>query len=153
YVVFELLEGKTLRQRMGTAPLPARKAAEYGVQIARGLAAAHEKGIVHRDIKPENLFVTDDGRLKILDFGLAKLNPVLARRHEGDEPITGPTVTGPQAVIGTAAYMSPEQVRGLAVDGRSDIFALGAVLYEMLSGQRAFHKQTAVETQSAVLNE
>ena len=138
YVVSELLEGETLRQRMGGAALPQRKAIDYSQQIAHGLAAAHEKGIVHRDLKPENLFITRDGRVKILDFGLAKL----AQPEDGQVQTDIPTRrvdTDPGTVMGTVGYMSPEQVRGQAVDHRSDIFAFGAILYEMLSGKRAFH--------------
>jgi len=151
YVVSELLEGQTLRQRMDEGPIPVRKAFDYGVQIAHGLAAAHEKGIVHRDLKPENVFITRDGRVKILDFGLAKLTEV-------DEPLEpGPSATQgrsvPGIVLGTAAYMSPEQVRGKPADARSDIFAFGAILYEMLSGRRAFTGASAVDTMSAVLRE
>ena len=153
YVVSELLEGETLRERLAGAALSTRKAVDYGVQIAEGLAAAHEKGIVHRDLKPENLFVTKDGRVKILDFGLAKL--VLAEAATGsrtDVP-TVPAGTEPGVVMGTVGYMSPEQVRGLTVDARSDIFSFGAVLYEMASGRRAFHAGSAVETMNAVLKE
>jgi eukaryotic-like serine/threonine-protein kinase len=151
YVVFELLDGVTLRQRLGGGPLPARKAVDYAVQIAQGLAAAHEKGIVHRDLKPENLFVTRDGRVKILDFGLAKLRPALdpdAPRKEGDS-----TATGAGVVLGTIGYMSPEQVRGEPADPRSDVFALGSVLYEMLSGRRPFSGETAAEVMTAILKE
>src|SRR6516225_1164167 len=145
YLVSELLDGATLRESLKRGPLPPRKAIDYGVQIARGLAAAHKKGIVHRDLKPENLFITKDGHVKILDFGLAKL----ARVSSGaDEPATEEGL-----VMGTAGYMSPEQVRGEAVDHRTDIFALGAILFEMLSGQRAFRKATAADTMSAILNE
>jgi serine/threonine protein kinase len=152
YVVSELLEGQTLRQRIDEGPIPPRKALEYGVQIAHGLAAAHEKGIVHRDLKPENVFVTRDGRVKILDFGLAKLTEA-----DGDPAEPGTSATqgrsAPGIVLGTAAYMSPEQVRGRPADARSDIFALGAILYEMLCGRRAFRGASAVDTMSAVLRE
>ncbi len=137
-LVMELLEGETLRQRLSAGALPVRKAVDWGVQIARGLAAAHERGIVHRDLKPENLFVTKDERVKILDFGLAKQTPPAT---EGAENTKSPTLTaGTEAgiVFGTVGYMSPEQVRGGNVDLRSDIFSLGAVLHEMLSGERAF---------------
>jgi dipeptidyl aminopeptidase/acylaminoacyl peptidase len=152
YVVSELLEGQTLRQRIDEGPIPPRKAFEYGVQIAHGLAAAHEKGIVHRDLKPENVFVTRDGRVKILDFGLAKL---MQADGEPAEPGTSATQgrSAPGIVLGTAAYMSPEQVRGRPADARSDIFALGAILYEMLCGRRAFRGASAVDTMSAVLRE
>ena len=152
YVVSELLEGETLRQRMGGAALPQRKAIDYSQQIAHGLAAAHEKGIVHRDLKPENLFITRDGRVKILDFGLAKL----AQPEDGQVQTDIPTRrvdTDPGTVMGTVGYMSPEQVRGQAVDHRSDIFAFGAILYEMLTGKRAFHGGSAAETMSAILKE
>lgn len=145
YMVSELLDGSTLRQLLVRGPLPARKAIEYGVQIARGLAAAHDKGIVHRDLKPENLFVTKDGHVKILDFGLAKL---AESASTAEEPGTESGL-----VMGTAGYMSPEQVRGQEVDYRTDIFALGAVLFEMLTGQRAFKKATAAETMSAIMHE
>ena len=154
YVVSELLEGETLRSRLGGGPLAPRRATEYAVQIAHGLSAAHEKGIVHRDLKPENLFVTKDGRVKILDFGLAKL-----LQPDGAGPQTNfPTAaasaeTEPGVVLGTLGYMSPEQVRGRPADARSDIFSFGAILYEMLSGKRAFHRDTAADTMSAILRE
>jgi serine/threonine protein kinase len=152
YVVQELLEGETLRAAMAGAKLPPRKAIDYALQIAHGLAAAHEKGIVHRDLKPENLFVTNDGRVKILDFGLAKLTLNEAR----PEATNLPTATGgtePGVVLGTLGYMSPEQVKGKPADARSDIFSFGAILYEMLSGRRAFHADSAAETMSAILRE
>nr|MDQ5871852.1 serine/threonine protein kinase [Acidobacteriota bacterium] len=152
YVVTELLEGETLRGRMSGGALAPRRAIEYALQIAHGLAAAHEKGIVHRDLKPENLFVTKDGRVKILDFGLAKLT-----QPENAGPQTNlPTATAgtePGVVLGTLGYMSPEQVRGRAADARSDIFSFGAILYEMLSGKRAFHGDSAADTMSAILRE
>jgi tetratricopeptide (TPR) repeat protein len=149
YLVSELLEGDTLRGQVKRGPIAPKKAAECGVQIAHGLAAAHEKGIVHRDLKPENLFVTREGRVKILDFGLAKL-----MHSDSETQFTQRTLdTEPGAVMGTVGYMSPEQVRGLATDHRSDIFAFGAILYEMLTGRRAFHKPTSAETMSAILNE
>jgi eukaryotic-like serine/threonine-protein kinase len=152
YLVSELLEGGTLSQQLEHGPLPVRKAIDYGSQIARGLAAAHEKGITHRDLKPDNIFVTKDGRAKILDFGLAKLTQAKAA------PEDGPTVTlqeriEPGMVLGTVGYMSPEQVRGKTADHRADIFAFGAILYEMLAGKRAFQKPTSAETMSAILNE
>ena len=151
YLVSELLEGGTLREQLLRGPLPLRKAVEYGIQAARGLAAAHEKGIVHRDMKPENLFVTKEGRIKILDFGLAKLTETRARVAEAGT--TTMTSTEPGVVMGTVGYMSPEQVRGSAADHRSDIFAFGAILYEMLTGKRAFQRPTSAETMSAILNE
>jgi tetratricopeptide (TPR) repeat protein len=149
YLVSELLEGDTLREQVKRGPVPAKKAIDYGAQTAHGLAAAHEKGIVHRDLKPENLFVTRDGRVKILDFGLAKL-----LHPESETQLTQQTLdTEPGAVMGTVGYMSPEQVRGQAADHRADIFAFGTILYEMLAGRRAFHKSTSAETMSAILNE
>ncbi len=138
YVVQELLEGETLRTALSGGKLPQRKAIDYALQIAHGLAAAHEKGIVHRDLKPENLFVTKDGRVKILDFGLAKLTLNEARPDATSLP-TATGATEPGVVLGTLGYMSPEQVKGKPADARSDIFSFGAILYEMLSGQRAFH--------------
>ncbi len=150
YVVSELLEGATLRERLAGTALPVRKAIEYGVQIARGLAAAHAKGIVHRDLKPDNLFVTKDGQVKILDFGLAKLT----RPEEaalGSQDSIASTLTRTGMIMGTAGYMAPEQVRGLATDHRADIFSLGCVLYEMATGQRAFGGISPVETLYAIL--
>jgi hypothetical protein len=151
YVVSELLEGETLRERLRSGAIVVRKALDYALQIAHGLAAAHEKGIVHRDLKPENLFVTKDGRVKILDFGLAKLTQAESSSHTSMPTATHGTEAG--VVLGTAGYMSPEQVRGVAVDARSDIFSFGAILYEMLSGKRAFHGDTAADTMSAILKE
>src|SRR5437870_2372905 len=151
YIVSELLEGSTLRERLGGSPLPQRKAIDYALQIASGLAAAHEKGIVHRDLKPENIFVTRDGRVKILDFGLAK---VRALPKDGvTDAQTEARETDPGTVVGTAGYMSPEQVRGGTVDHRSDIFALGAILYEMLSGRRAFRGSSSIDTLHAILHD
>jgi Tol biopolymer transport system component len=149
FLVSELLEGETLRAVLDRGNLPQRKTIEYGVQIAQGLAAAHEKGIVHRDLKPENIFVTKDGRIKILDFGLAKL---AQQSGSDDVTLTSPN-TAVGVVMGTASYMAPEQVRGEGADARTDIFAFGAVLYEMLSGVRAFHRDTAAETMTAVLKD
>src|ERR1700751_5540652 len=155
YLVSELLEGDTLRQLLQHGPMPLRKVVDYGIQIAHGLAAAHEKGIVHRNLKPENLFVTKDGRIKILDFGLAKLIQHQLQ-PDGNAPTMTQTMTpktDPGMVMGTAGYMSPEQVRGTMVDHRTDIFALGAILYEMLTGRRAFQRSTSAETMTAILNE
>ncbi|MFH1176511.1 MAG: serine/threonine-protein kinase [Acidobacteriota bacterium] len=151
YIVTELLEGESLRDRIKGGPLPARKAIELAVQVASGLAAAHEKGIIHRDLKPENLFVTKDGQVKILDFGLAKLTTL----REEQPPALAPTAFGtePGIVMGTVAYMSPEQVRGQNVDHRSDIFSLGVVLYEMVTGRHAFARETGAETMTAILKE
>ena len=151
YLVSELLEGETLREQIRRGHQSVRKAVDYGVQIARGLAAAHEKGIVHRDLKPENLFVTKDGRVKILDFGLAKLTQPQAG-SEHDAPTLGGE-TEPGVVMGTVGYMSPEQVRGQTSDHRADIFAFGAILYEMLAGKRAFQRPTSPETMAAILND
>ena len=137
YVVFELLEGQTLRERLERGALPLPKAVELAVQMASGLAAAHDKGIVHRDLKPENLFLTRDGRIKILDFGLARLRPGVGGAGEAS---TDSAITGAGVVMGTVGYMSPEQVLGQTVDHRSDIFSLGVVLYEMLTGRRAFRE-------------
>ncbi len=153
YVVFELLEGESLRQRLGREALPARKAVDWAAQVARGLAAAHDRGIVHRDLKPENLFVTKDGRVKILDFGLAKLLLGEETVGETERSATLSAGTNPGTLLGSVGYMSPEQVRGQAVDARSDIFSLGAVLYEMLSGRRAFRGHTAADTLTAILKE
>src|SRR6202140_5570321 len=151
YVVSELLEGETLRERLRTGAIAVRKPLDYAMQIAHGLAAAHEKGIIHRDLKPDNLFVTKDGRVKILDFGLAKLTQV----DPGSNPSMATATHGTEAglVMGTAGYMSPEQVRGMALDPRSDIFSFGAILYEMLSGKKAFHGETPADTMSAILKE
>ena len=153
YIVSELLEGETLRERMGGAPIPQRKALDYALQIAKGLAAAHEKGIVHRDIKPDNIFITDDGRVKILDFGLAKLTSAIDGNQSQTEVPTRKVNTDPGTVMGTVGYMSPEQLRGQNADARSDIFSFGAVFYEMLSGKRAFRGNSMAETMSAILRE
>jgi serine/threonine protein kinase len=149
FLVSELLEGQSLRDLLDQSALPQRRAIDYGVQVAQGLAAAHEKAIVHRDLKPENLFITKDGRVKILDFGLAKL---ATRPAESGATMTS-AQTSAGTVMGTASYMAPEQVRGEAADPRTDIFAFGAVMYEMLSGQRAFRRDTPAETMTAVLRE
>ena len=159
FLVSELLEGKTLREELGSGALPVRKVTDYALQIAQGLAAAHGKGIIHRDLKPENIFVARDGRVKILDFGLAKLqenprSPIRAQKFPADPD--APTLvesTEPGKVMGTPAYMSPEQVRGEPVDHRSDIFAFGCVLYEMLSGMPAFRRDTPVESMNSILNQ
>jgi Tol biopolymer transport system component len=151
YAVMELLEGETLRQELASGPLAPRRAVDCGVQIAHGLAAAHEKGIVHRDLKPDNVFVTRDDRVKILDFGLAKPGAGTVSGSETESP-TVSGYTEPGKVMGTVGYMSPEQVRGGAVDQRSDIFSFGSMLYEMLTGRRAFQRETAAETMTAILN-
>jgi Tol biopolymer transport system component len=153
YIVSELLRGETLRARFAGGPLPEARAIELGAQIARGLAAAHAKGIVHRDLKPENLFVTADGRAKILDFGLARVAPGPAAAGAQSQLETLSALTTPGVILGTVGYMSPEQVRGEATDARSDIFSLGVVLYEMLTGRRAFAGASAVETLNAILKE
>jgi eukaryotic-like serine/threonine-protein kinase len=154
YVVSELLEGETLGTKVAESPLPLRKCLDYGIQVARGLAAAHAKGIVHRDLKPENLFVTHDGRVKILDFGLAKLSRPESEpsSSEGATPSESPQTT-PGALLGTVGYMAPEQISGRATDHRSDIFSFGAVFFEMLFGRRAFRGQTAAETMFAILKQ
>ena len=150
YIISELLQGETLRDRMATSTLGWRKAVEYGIQIAHGLTAAHERGIVHRDLKPENLFLTKDGLIKILDFGIAKLGPGEGGVGSDIETLSQ---TGPGTILGTAGYMSPEQVRGLVADHRSDVFSLGAVLFEMLTGNRAFKGASPADTLSAILRE
>ena len=153
YAVMELLEGQNLREALQEGPLPPRKGLEYARQVANGLSAAHEKGIAHRDLKPDNLMITPKGRIKILDFGLAKWAPP---EQGEDDPTMAQTLgaeTGPGIVMGTVGYMSPEQVRGQQSDHRSDIFSLGAIVYEMLSGQRAFQAESAVETMSAILKQ
>jgi serine/threonine protein kinase len=154
-----LLEGELLRDVLNRGALPVRKAVEYGLQIAQGLAAAHGQGVVHRDLKPENLFVTKDGRVKILDFGLAKLRADRQSRTSAvksgsaADAVTVIDQTEPGLVLGTPGYMSPEQVRGEPIDARSDLFAFGLILYEMLSGRRAFAKASGAETMTAILNE
>src|SRR5512140_757795 len=149
YAVMELLEGETLRGKLDAGRVSQKQAVNYALQVAKGLSAAHEKGIVHRDLKPDHLFVTDDGHLKILDFGLAKRTEQ-DRTDETSAP-TESKLTGPGVVMGTVGYMSPEQVRGLPVDYRSDIFAFGAILYELLSGKRAFKRDTSSDTIAAIL--
>ena len=151
YAVMELLEGETLRAKLDAGPIPLRQALGYGLQIARGLSAAHEKGIIHRDLKPENLFVRRDGHLKILDFGLAKRIEAAAPGDDATVPTEDRTEPG--TVLGTVGYMAPEQVRGLPADHRSDIFSLGAILYEMLSGRKAFKKDTAIDTMTAIIRD
>ena len=140
YAVMELLEGATLREKLA-APIAPRKAIDYAVQIARGLAAAHDKGIVHRDLKPENVFVTHDGRVKILDFGLARQATASLAAGNATLAPTLESATLPGVVLGTVGYMAPEQARGEAGDQRSDLFAFGCVLYEMVSGRRAFQRE------------
>jgi serine/threonine protein kinase/Tol biopolymer transport system component len=151
YIVCELLEGKTLRQSLQDGALPIRLATDYTIQIVQGLIAAHERRITHRDLKPENLFITTDGRIKILDFGVAKLHSAAEETGRPVEEAT--TVTKSGALIGTVAYMSPEQLRGKAVDHRSDIFSLGGILYEMLTARQPFRRETEVDTITAVLRE
>ena len=151
YVVSELLEGEPLQSVLAGGRLSTRRAIGFAIQLAQGLAAAHEKGIVHRDLKPANVFVTTDGRVKILDFGLAKclhgdVSPVASG-------LSSTTATEPGAVLGTLGYMAPEQLRGKSADARSDIFSFGAILYEMLSGKRAFRGDSAADTVSAVLRD
>ena len=153
FAAMELLDGETLRERLVAGALPSRKALEIASQVATGLAAAHARGIVHRDLKPDNLFLTRDGQVKILDFGLARQTEVHGSKSQLlAAPTQGPG-TEPGAVLGTVGYMSPEQVRGETADHRSDLFALGVVLYEMLTGRRAFAHGSAVETMSAILRE
>lgn len=151
YVVSELLEGESLRRRLDRGPIPHRKALEYGIQIANALAAAHEKGVCHRDVKPANVFITSDGRVKLLDFGLAKLERAATPAAAEDSTVSPASCL--DAGCGTAGYMAPEQVLGEPVDARTDLFALGAVLYEMLSGVCAFRGPSPVETMHAVLHE
>jgi len=149
YIVSELLEGQTLRQRLRNGSLPMRKLLDCALQIARGLAAAHDRGIVHRDLKPDNIFITNDGRVTILDFGLAKLT----RPESEVEDLTKTIASDPGTVLGTVGYMSPEQVRGKPTDARSDLFSFGAVLYEMVSGERAFKGDSSAEVLSAILKD
>jgi serine/threonine protein kinase len=149
FIVSELLEGATLHERLGAGTASLRKALDYAVQIARGLAAAHERGIVHRDPKPDNIFITNDGRAKILDFGLANLTEAASANSD----VTRDLATEVGVVLGTVGYMSPEQVRGKPLDTRSDIFSFGAVLYEMLGGRRAFQGDSSADLMSAILNQ
>jgi serine/threonine protein kinase len=151
YIVSELLDGQTLGGRLGSGPLPVRKAIDSALQICRGLVAAHSKGIIHRDLKPDNVFLTQDGQVKILDFGLAKLTQFEDKNLQND-PTLGPETT-PGVLLGTVGYMSPEQVRGAKLDPSSDLFSLGAILYEMVSGKRAFCRKTTADTMSAILKE
>jgi Tol biopolymer transport system component len=153
YIVSELLDGETVAERLRRGPLPVRNAVEYAVQIARGLAAAHDRNIVHRDLKPANVFLTTDGRAKILDFGLAKLTQPLTALPTDSVVPTTPAGTTPGIAFGTVGYMAPEQVRGQAVDHRADIFAFGVLLYEMVTGTRAFERETPPETLTAILRE
>ena len=152
YAVMELLEGETLRARLARGPLPVRKAVEIAAQIARGLAAAHDKQITHRDLKPDNVYLTPTGGVKILDFGLARTTSEASDLTRLESPTMAPATT-PGTVLGTVGYMAPEQVRGESADHRADIFALGCVLYEMLTGERAYRRETAAETMSAILRE
>src|SRR5580698_742476 len=154
YLVSELLEGETLQHRLRDGALGVRKALDIAVQAANGVAAAHDKGIIHRDLKPANIFITADGRVKILDFGLAKLTQPETSPDvtQTNAPEAGP-VTDEGVVLGTVGYMSPEQVRGKPADARSDIFALGTILYEMLSGKRAFQRDSSADTMAAILKE
>jgi serine/threonine protein kinase len=157
YLVSELLEGDTLRERLNSGAISQRKTLEYALQIAHGFAAAHSKGIFHRDLKPENIFLTRAGQIKILDFGLVKLKSTATDDGQVTTIRTQPegtyNTTQPGRVLGTPAYMSPEQVRGEPADHRSDIFAFGCVLYEMLSATRAFQRDTPVQSMNAVLSE
>jgi eukaryotic-like serine/threonine-protein kinase len=155
YIVLELLDGEMLRRRLAGRPVPVKEALDFAVQIAHGLAAAHDEGIIHRDLKPDNVFITSDGRAKILDFGLARLVDTEA---SGVIAVAGVVPTGaphlrPGLGLGMSGYMSPEQVRGAPVDGRSDIFALGAILYEMVTGRCAFARKTLPETMMAIVRE
>src|SRR5262245_22477257 len=152
FIVAELLEGEELREQLNEGALPVREALDYAQQITRGLAAAHDKGVIHRDLKPGNLFVTRDGRIKILDFVLAKLKPPQVGAADSQAP-TQQKITDPGTVMGTVGYMSPEQVRGQETDHRSDIFSFGVILYEMLSGRRAFAGESAIEVMNAILKE
>jgi serine/threonine protein kinase len=149
FVISELLDGETVRAKMREGALGVKVAVHYGLEIARGLAAAHQLGVVHRDLKPENIFITRDERVKILDFGLATCRDEMAGQRRRDST----TSTGPGTILGTVGYMSPEQVRGLPTDHRSDIFSLGVILYEMMAGTAPFRGDSAIETLNAILKE
>jgi eukaryotic-like serine/threonine-protein kinase len=151
YIVSELVEGQTVRERLGSGPLPLNDAIEYGIQLAHGLTAVHEKRIIHRDLKPENILISKTGKVKILDFGLAKQTHCEDIFGQGEEQITA-SGTKFGTIMGSSGYMSPEQVRGRQVDHRSDIFSFGAILYEMLAGRRAFAAESVIETMIAILN-
>src|SRR6185503_18234850 len=153
YIVAELLDGEELRAPLNVGAFTPGKAIEYATQIASGLAAAHAKAIVHRDLKPENIFITTDGRVKILDFGLAKLRPQSGAPGSGSDVETQKGLTDPGVVMGTAGYMSPEQIRGENTDHRADIFSFGMILYEMMTGRRPFSRETTAETLTAILRE
>ncbi|HEU4889373.1 MAG TPA: protein kinase, partial [Thermoanaerobaculia bacterium] len=153
YLVTELLEGKTLREAMQPPPMNWRRAVEIGAEVADGLAAAHAKSIVHRDLKPENIFITDSGRVKILDFGLAQTDPMLSQRDEGEVPTTKWFQTRPGTVIGTLGYMSPEQLRGEAVDPSADLFSLGCILFEMVTLKKPFQRDSGAATIAAILKD
>jgi serine/threonine protein kinase len=153
YIVAELLEGEELREHLSHGAIASRKAIEYAIQIASGLAAAHAKAIVHRDLKPENIFIAADGRVKILDFGLAKLRLQRGERDYGSDVQTQISLTDPGVVMGTVGYMSPEQVRGQGADHRADIFSFGVILYEMLGGRRAFTGESPIEVMNAILRD
>ena len=153
FVVTELLEGETLRQHIRGSAVPWRKAIDYGAAIADGLAAAHAKGVIHRDLKPENIFLTSDGGIKILDFGLARIEPGVGGEAGSGDMVTKTLDTKPGTVLGTLSYMSPEQVRGKKTDARSDIFALGCVLHEVVGGQKTFSGETSADTMTAILKD
>jgi serine/threonine protein kinase len=153
YAVTELLQGESLAERLRSGPLAPQKAVDVAAQIADGLAAAHLRGIIHRDIKPDNIFLTNEGRAKILDFGIARIEQPARTPGIADSTLSSPRGSSSQFLVGTAGYMSPEQVRGKPIDGRTDIFSLGATFYEMLTGRRAFARDTPVETLGAVLRD
>src|SRR6185369_10109396 len=152
FVVTELLQGRTLRDEMQT-PMSWRKAIEIGAEIAEGLSAAHSKSVVHRDLKPENIFLTSDGHVKILDFGLAQTDPMLSQQDEGSIPTTRWFQTDSGAIVGTLGYMAPEQLRGESVDVTADIFSLGCVMYEMVTAKRPFQRNSGAATIAAVLHD